>query len=51
MTPWYEISNASSIASPTVLLYPDRIQHNLQRMIELTGDVTHHCYEAGCRHS
>ena len=39
MTPWYEISNASSIASPTVLLYPDRIQHNLQRMIELTGDV------------
>jgi D-serine deaminase-like pyridoxal phosphate-dependent protein len=39
MTPWYEISNASSIASPTVLLYPERIQHNLQRMIELTGDV------------
>ena len=39
MTPWYEISNASSIASPTVLLYPERIQHNLQRMIELAGDV------------
>ena len=40
MTTWYEIANASSIASPTVLLYPERIQHNLQRMIELTGDVS-----------
>lgn len=40
MTPWYTISNAHSIASPTVLLYPERIEHNLKRMIELAGGVS-----------
>ena len=38
-TPWYAISNADAIASPAVLVYPDRIAHNLQRMVQMAGDV------------
>ena len=33
MAEWYEISNADEIPSPTLLLYPSRIEQNLQRMI------------------
>ncbi len=36
---WYEIANASQVPSPTVLVYPDRIEQNLQRMIAAVGDV------------
>ena len=35
--PWHAIANADEVASPTVLVYPDRIEHNLRRMIELVG--------------
>ncbi len=38
MTNWYEITNADDVASPTLLLYPDRIETNLQHMIEMAGD-------------
>ncbi|MBU3738094.1 MAG: D-TA family PLP-dependent enzyme [Rhodoferax sp.] len=31
------MANADQIPTPTVLLYPDRIERNLQRMIELAG--------------
>ncbi len=37
MTPWYEISNPHEVASPAVLVYPDRIEHNLRRMIAMAG--------------
>ncbi len=37
MSDWYSIDNAGEIASPTLLLYPDRIVENLQRMLELFG--------------
>ena len=40
MRHWYEIENADEIPSPTVLVYPDRIESNLQRMIEEAGDVS-----------
>jgi D-serine deaminase-like pyridoxal phosphate-dependent protein len=36
-TPWYAIDNVDDIASPTVLVYPDRVDHNLRRMTELVG--------------
>ena len=36
---WFAISNADSIASPALLLYPDRIEKNLQRMIAMAGGV------------
>jgi D-serine deaminase-like pyridoxal phosphate-dependent protein len=36
-SPWYEIANATEVASPTVLVHTDRVEHNLRRMIELVG--------------
>lgn len=36
--PWYQIKNVDQIASPTVLVYPDRIQANLDRMIAAVSD-------------
>jgi D-threonine aldolase len=38
MTYWYEITNADEIASPTLLLYPERIEENLRRLIQMAGD-------------
>jgi D-serine deaminase-like pyridoxal phosphate-dependent protein len=34
---WYRPENESSIATPSVLLYPDRIQENIHRMISIAG--------------
>ncbi len=36
---WYSISNAAAIPTPTVLVYPDRVEQNLQRMIAMAGGV------------
>jgi D-serine deaminase-like pyridoxal phosphate-dependent protein len=30
---WYEISNANEVDSPALLIYPDRIQHNINAMM------------------
>lgn len=38
MTNWYEIANAADVASPALLLYPDRIEENLKRLVQLAGD-------------
>jgi D-serine deaminase-like pyridoxal phosphate-dependent protein len=38
-SPWYSIINASEIPSPALLIYPDRVRENLERMIALVGDV------------
>ncbi|MCE9606188.1 MAG: D-TA family PLP-dependent enzyme [Planctomycetia bacterium] len=35
--PWYAVENVGEIASPAMLVYPDRIERNLKRMIELAG--------------
>ncbi len=40
MTQWYSIANEDDVSSPAILIYPDRIQENLRRMIELAGDVS-----------
>ena len=34
---WYRISNEAEIPSPALLVYPNRIVHNLQRMVEIAG--------------
>lgn len=36
---WYEIQNAHQVATPALLVYPERITHNIKRMIEIAGDV------------
>jgi D-threonine aldolase len=40
MSDWYSIENASDVPSPTLLIYPARIEENLRRMIALVGDVS-----------
>lgn len=37
---WYEIQNDHEIATPALLVYPDRITYNIKRMIEIAGDVS-----------
>lgn len=36
---WYEIQNDHEIATPALLVHPDRITYNIKRMIEIAGDV------------
>ena len=38
-TPWYTVSNADDIPSPALLVYPDRVEENIRRMIRLAGGV------------
>jgi D-serine deaminase-like pyridoxal phosphate-dependent protein len=40
VTNWFEIANAAEVSSPSLLVYPDRIEENLRRMIAMVrGDV------------
>ena len=36
---WYLINNVQEVFSPSLLVYPDRIEHNIQKMIEIAGNV------------
>jgi D-threonine aldolase len=36
---WYEISNAHEVASPALLVYADRVEENVRRMIAMAGGV------------
>lgn len=36
---WYEADNINEVPSPALLVYPDRIESNIRKMIEITGDV------------
>ncbi|EMR04295.1 D-TA family PLP-dependent enzyme [Cesiribacter andamanensis] len=35
--PWYTLANVAELDSPSLLLYKDRIQHNIGQMIALAG--------------
>jgi D-serine deaminase-like pyridoxal phosphate-dependent protein len=35
--PWYTVVNVDSIPSPSLLVYPDRIQANIKKTIEIAG--------------
>lgn len=35
---WYTVANADDIASPALLLYPERIGSNIMKMISIAGD-------------
>lgn len=37
--PWYKPHNPSAIASPALLIYPKRVQQNIEHLITLAGDV------------
>lgn len=34
---WYQVQNENEIDSPALLIYPDRVQHNIDTMIEQVG--------------
>ena len=35
---WYELDNPEEIVSPSLLVYPDRIEKNIELMISMIGD-------------
>lgn len=37
---WYRVEETDSLVSPCLLVYPDRILKNIERMIEIAGDVS-----------
>jgi len=37
---WYVLKHPEKIISPSLLVYPNRIQHNIDLMISMAGDVT-----------
>jgi D-serine deaminase-like pyridoxal phosphate-dependent protein len=36
---WYQVKNIGEVASPAVLVYPERIEENIRRMISVAGSV------------
>jgi len=36
---WYQVENTDQIVSPALLLYPDRIEKNIQLMVNMVGNV------------
>jgi len=50
---WFRLSNAAAIDSPALLVFPERVAHNIQLAIKMIGDVkrlrphvkTHKCAE------
>ncbi|MFX0556428.1 D-TA family PLP-dependent enzyme [Maribacter sp. CXY002] len=50
---WYVLKNTQQVISPSLLVYPDRIEHNIQTMVKMCGNAdklrphikTHKCAE------
>ena len=36
---WYMVNNVQDVSSPALLIYPDRIENNIRKMIEIAGDA------------
>src|SRR3954466_1106471 len=36
-TDWYRVSNIDDVASPALLIYPDRVEEHIRRMIRIEG--------------
>lgn len=34
---WYEVRNVDRVSSPAILVYPDRIESNIRKMVEIAG--------------
>ena len=39
MSDWFHVANRADIPTPALLVYPDRIQENIRRMISIAGGV------------
>lgn len=38
---WYEVRNVSEVCSPSLLVYPDRVEENILRMIKIAKGAKH----------
>jgi len=38
-TDWYKVNNVDDVASPALLVYPERVEENIRRMIRIAGGV------------
>ena len=36
---WFEVENSDEVESPALLVYPDRVDENIRRMVRMAGDV------------
>ncbi len=36
---WYAANNVNEVNSPALLVYPDRIEHNIKKMIDISGGI------------
>ena len=36
---WYAVDNVNEVNSPALLIYPDRIEYNIRKMIEISGGI------------
>src|SRR5688572_2285908 len=36
---WYSVDNVAEVPSPALLVYPDRVERNIRRLIDIVGDV------------
>lgn len=39
MRPWYQIDNIATVDTPQVVVYAERVQHNIDAAIRMVGDV------------
>ncbi|MDY0097697.1 MAG: D-TA family PLP-dependent enzyme [Bacteroidales bacterium] len=37
---WYAVGNADDVTSPSLLVYPERIEANIRKMISMAGDIS-----------
>jgi D-serine deaminase-like pyridoxal phosphate-dependent protein len=38
MSDWFRLANEAEVSSPALLLYPDRIEENIRRMVRIAGN-------------
>lgn len=38
---WYQVTNVTDVYSPSLMIYPERIEENIRRMILIAGGIDH----------
>jgi D-serine deaminase-like pyridoxal phosphate-dependent protein len=36
---WYSVDNVAEVPSPALLVYPDRVERNIRRLVDIAGDA------------
>jgi hypothetical protein len=39
MSPWYEITDIKNLDTPVLVVFPERVKHNIQTAINMVGDI------------